>query len=610
MKLEFGLSINKKDIVTIVLLCVIFFSLAAVNLGYSQYPSTITQISSGQSFYIDLAAQTNVKAVVILLDLGAVNVTVSVGSPGNWTIANSLNWPYSGSSFSEDYNKYVQFSGTYQGQYYSDQNFIPIDNTTQYLKVDFGPVGGYETTLSQIGVIDQNSQVVPIKSITNANPENPNTDLQNLIDAQSSIQFPTDYMSNTYFDEIYFVRTAQQYINWQEHVLPYEWTHPPLGKLIQAAGILIFGFSPFGWRIMGVIFAMLMIPLMYLLGKKMLGTWIGGFTAAFLLTFDFMHFTMGRMGTADTYLVFFEIASQLFFFIYLKNVLDKGWKTSVVPLFLSFVFFSLGLASKFSIALFGFAAELVILLVIRLSQVKNLKTNLSGKFYAFLDRPYSWIVAFVLISIGIYFATYIPDMMIGRSFIDVINLQYAMYHYHATLTATHPFASPWFSWPLMFDPFNGNVHTPLWLQVTYLPNGTESTITLLGNPALWWFGFAAIIALTVVYVPKIFGRHFSFKANLPAIFIIAFFFFQWLPYLLITRVVFIYHFYSDVPFLCLGSAFVINKYWSSKWVKIAAIAYFALNIAMFILFYPIISGAPTTKSFIDSLDWFKGWILG
>jgi dolichyl-phosphate-mannose--protein O-mannosyl transferase len=60
----------------------------------------------------------------------------------------------------------------------------------------------------------------------------------------------------------------------------------------------------------------------------------------------------------------------------------------------------------------------------------------------------------------------------------------------------------------------------------------------------------------------------------------------------------------------LGSAFVINKYWSSKWVKIAAIAYFALNIAMFILFYPIISGVPTTRSFIDSLDWFKGWILG
>ena len=89
---------------------------------------------------------------------------------------------------------------------------------------------------------------------------------------------------------------------------------------------------------MGVIFATLMVAVMYLLGKKLFGTWIGGFTAAFLLTFDFMHFTMGRMGTADTYVVFFALASQLFFLIYLKNVIDKGWKTSVLPLFLCIMF--------------------------------------------------------------------------------------------------------------------------------------------------------------------------------------------------------------------------------------------------------------------------------
>ena len=157
-------------------------------------------------------------------------------------------------------------------------------------------------------------------------------------------------MQNTYFDEIYFVRTAQQYLHLQ---LPYEWTHPPLGKLIQASGILVFGFNPFGWRIMGVIFATLMIPLIYLLGKKMFGTWIGGFTAAFLLTFDFMHFTMARMGTADTYVVFFSLASQLFFLIYLKNVLDKGWKTSIVPLFLAVTFAALGFSTKW-LVLFGF----------------------------------------------------------------------------------------------------------------------------------------------------------------------------------------------------------------------------------------------------------------
>ena len=63
----------------------------------------------------------------------------------------------------------------------------------------------------------------------------------------------------------------------------------------------------------------------------------------------------------------------------------------------------------------------------RLNEVKNLKAKLSDKIYAFLDHPYSVIVAFILMAIGIYFLTYIPDMLAGRSFFGVINLQGQMF---------------------------------------------------------------------------------------------------------------------------------------------------------------------------------------
>ena len=129
-----------------------------------------------------------------------------------------------------------------------------------------------------------------------------------------------------------------------------------LGKLIQATGVAVFGETPFGWRIMGVVFATLMIPLMYLLGKKLFGTWIGGFSAAFLLSFDFMHFTMARIGTADTYVVFFSLLSQLFFLIYFMNVVKSGWKTSVLPLFFAVLFFALGFSTKW-FTLFGAARD-------------------------------------------------------------------------------------------------------------------------------------------------------------------------------------------------------------------------------------------------------------
>ena len=43
----------------------------------------------------------------------------------------------------------------------------------------------------------------------------------------------------------------------------YENTHPPLGKVIMAVGVLIFGMCPFGWRFLGTLFGVLMVPIIY-----------------------------------------------------------------------------------------------------------------------------------------------------------------------------------------------------------------------------------------------------------------------------------------------------------------------------------------------------------
>jgi len=49
---------------------------------------------------------------------------------------------------------------------------------------------------------------------------------------------------------------------------PYETTHPPLGKIFIALGILVFGMVPFGWRIVGTLFGVAMVPVMYMFGKR------------------------------------------------------------------------------------------------------------------------------------------------------------------------------------------------------------------------------------------------------------------------------------------------------------------------------------------------------
>ena len=115
---------------------------------------------------------------------------------------------------------------------------------------------------------------------------------------------------------------------------------------------------------MGVIFGTLMVPLMFLLGKKLFGTWIGGFSAAFLFSFDFMHFTMSRIGTVDTYMVFFTLLSQFLFLIYFTRVLKEAGKNLCYAVAVGGCGFLIGVLNKFGFPLFSALGLLALLLVV------------------------------------------------------------------------------------------------------------------------------------------------------------------------------------------------------------------------------------------------------
>ncbi len=576
------MDIEKRDLLTIIILSIVFFSIAVWNLGLTQSPISTWQTNENQSFYIDLGQTESIDSVYLLVKNGSASVQTYTGSPGSWTIGQplSITWPY---------------------DYYSWSK-IAVSESTRYIRFAFENAS---VEVAEIAVLGQNYQKIPVASVVGENASS--QDLSRLNDEQNLVECPPTYLSETYFDEVYYVRTAENYLRLQ---YPYEWTHPPLGKLIISVGIVTFGYSPFGWRIMGVLFATLMLPLIYLLGKKLFGTWIGAFVSTFLFTFDFMHFTMARMATVDTYVVFFSLATQLFFLIYFKEVVRKGWSTSTIPLVLGFVFFALGFSTKW-LVLYGFVGLIVFLLLLRLREVMDLKEGLSKKLNAILDYPFYWLPLLLLTAIFIYFLTFIPDMLAGRSILDVLGLQGSMFIYHSTLTATHPFSSAWWSWPI--------IQRPVWLYVSDLPLGMKSTISLLGNPAVWWVGFASVIIVTLRAIPtRYFGRipkisrlfsKTDTKTNMAALFIAIVFFFQWLPYVLISRITFIYHYYVSVPFLCLASAYLINKVWKQKWGKMITVIFLALVVFLFALFYPVISGTPTSSTSISSLKWFDSWVF-
>lgn len=621
------MQLDKRDIITIVFLSVLFFAMATWNLGLTAAPHTSWQETEKRTFYVELEEAKNVSSVYFFVRRGNATVSVYCGEPSNWTARGEITLKGDSSWCSlnvKTTSKYLRFV-VQPGVYESRPNFYwSVPNPT-----DVPPRPFIEIT--EIAVLDQENQQVQIIQITDEGSVNGN--LSVLFDEQNLVQLPPTYLSQTYFDEVYFVRAAQDYLNFRA---PFERTHPPLGKLIQASGIAIFGDTPFGWRIMGVIFATLMVPLMYMMGKKLFGTWIGSFAAAFLLTFDFMHFTMARMGTVDTYVVFFALASQLCFLTYFINVAKKGWKTSVLPLILAAVLFALSFSTKW-LALYGALGMITLLVALRLNEVRKLKGGLGAKYVAFFDRPFLLLLGLAGVVAVIYFVTYIPDMLIGNSFSDIIKLQFEMYNFHSTLTATHSYMSSWWSWPIMVSPHG---YVPLWLSISYLPNNVHSTISVFGNPSVWWVGFACMFVVTerairgkeIVYwikkrvtkkikepqmakadvekigsLPERPSEGAERKWSLTAIFIATMFFFSWVPYIFISRATFIYHFYVSVPFLCFAAAYVINQHWKTMGGKIFTVAFFASVVVLFVIFYPVISGAPADASWIEKLRLFPSW---
>ena len=612
--MNFELNINKKDVITIILVSVVFFGIASWNVGSIQYPVTNWQSTQPESFYVNLGGMQNVQTVYFWVESGNASVTIYSGSHGNWTSVGNLILQPSGT----DYSVFEQCT---------------INAVTQFLSFDVQPTN-YDSRpdfywsvpnpsdrlpspfiqISEIGLQGQNNKQIRILTITGENTTDPT--LSKLVDEQSKLQIPPDYMSKMYFDEVYFARSAEQYLHGQ---IPDERTHPPLGKLIQASGIAIFGETPFGWRIMGVIFGTLLVPLMYLIGKKLFGTWIAGFSAAFLFTFDFMHFTMARIGTVDTYVVFFSLLSQLFFLVYFMKVIKDGWKTSVLPLFLAVIFFALGVSTKW-FTIFSALGMLALLAAYRIKSVKKLKASLGEKYVAFFNYPFFLLLGFIGLAVVIYFATYIPDMLAGDSFGSILNLQNAMAGFMSGTVGQNS-STPWWSWPLMIG--GPNLSVPHWFDITYLPNNVDSTITTMGNPAVWWIGFVCVLTLAVIVVYETglvqkFVKYLSgqklraqnrFRLELPAVYIVVVFFFSWLPYIVITRSTYIYHFYLSVPLLCLATTYFINKYWNTRLGKAAAIALFVSVVILFIVFYPVISGMPAPVTYIHKLKWLPGWFF-
>lgn len=425
-----------------------------------------------------------------------------------------------------------------------------------------------------------------------------------LYDEQDQVPTITSALTDMYFDEVYHARTAYEYM---EGLYPYEITHPPLGKSIITIGIQIFGFNPFGWRFMGALFGVLQLPVFYIFAKRLFKKTKWAAIGTVLFAADFMHFDLTRIATIDSYSIFFILLMYLFMYEYSQHNFnrEKLWKT-FIPLGLCGISFALGAATKWLCIYAGLGLCVLFFYTVyqRYQEYKYARENGMEEIAANYKKKLTLtilfcVLVFIIIPVIVYVASYAPYFNnTEREFglLDVWKNQEYMLNYHGNLKTDtpHPYSSRVFTWPL-------NVHPVFFFMAEGEMNGLSGLIWCIGNPLVWWGGLLGVLYL--IGMRKNRGQKLK---GLPFIAIAALS--QYLPWTLISREVFIYHYFATLPFLILALVYALRRISGTyKHGKQCVYAYVALCVVAFFLFYPIMTGVLVSRSYNLFLQWLPNW---
>ncbi len=415
-----------------------------------------------------------------------------------------------------------------------------------------------------------------------------------LFDEQEMMPESKTYMTGTMFDEIYHGRTAYEFLH---GLVTYETTHPHLGKILISVGILLFGMNPFGWRFISVIFGILLIPLMYLFAKKIFKNTFIATAATGLLTFDCMHYTLSRIATIDIIAAFFILLMYYYMYRYFvedsryralsSSMQDKFPPKSVyLPLALSGISMGLGIATKWTGVYAG--AGLAVLFIWYTITHFPKKQTLKLFFFCCLF--------FIVVPLIMYTLCFIP--VVGYSeysgLIDkTIQGTKYMFDYHANLVAEHYYSSPFYEWPVIW--------MPLLDACDEVNASMSSCVSTMGNPAIWWFSIPCQLYVLFRWI---------FKRDQKAGFLCIAYLAQYVPWMSISRITFIYHYFPASLFMILMTGYAllhVKEHFS--WGKKAITAYLVIALVCFFIFFPLISGLPVSREYGYSVRWLKDWIL-
>lgn len=419
-----------------------------------------------------------------------------------------------------------------------------------------------------------------------------------LFDEQDLVVDYPFYLNSSYFDEIYHVRTAQENL---DGIYPYEVSHPPLGKLIIALGIQIFGLTPFGWRFMGTLFGVLMLPLLYVFLKNLFGRTAVATCGTVLFAVDFMHLVQTRIATIDTYGVFFILAMYYFMYRWLTIPPNVKLRRSIPSLFLCGLMWGIGVACKWTVIYGGVGLAVLWLIGLILKHREWDQTGASPRFVPFFWGTFFLsILFFIVVPLVIYVASYIPyavadgDTSLSNLLRIVWDNQVFMLTYHQGVHDPHPYESRWYQWivdgrPILY-----------FREMDQIP-GYKAAFSSFNNPIVSWCGLLCIIITAIQTFRRKCGK---------ALFIFIGYLSQLVPWIFISRTTFAYHYFPSILFLVLAISYAMNHMMERRKgrYRFAVYGITATAVVLYAAFYPVLIGlyVPTWYTW-NFLRWLPSW---
>lgn len=378
------------------------------------------------------------------------------------------------------------------------------------------------------------------------------------------------------FDEVYFRAFAGNYLSGHYFFD----IHPPLAKLLFAGFASLFGLnsgqimssenSSFLLRIIPALAGAALVLLMYVIVRQLgFGRRLAVLGALFVLL-DNALLVESRFVLMDSFLLLIGFGAVS---AYLKLRISRGearWLWVVV--------LGMLLGALVSIKWTGFAilALLAVAMVVEVLRSHRIK---SEKFVLESLVIIALVCCIYIVSFWVHFSLLpksgdgdafmtrqFQSTLVGSkvydsnnhlSFLDkFIELNSEMYSAQNSLkNVTHPYASHWYSWPIMARPV-------YYWQSEVKSDGSQAHIYLLGNPFVWAMGLVSVVCTLILLLYK--PLWLRKKVGI-AIFLFAGYVANFLPFIFIDRPMFLYHYLFALVFSLLLACLLLSVLFD--WLK-------------------------------------------